>query len=161
MAWSVTGVNQPAIFPAAVVTTSRRLLRLWEMTHISRFQTWPAGNISYGVYPDFAFHTCTTQRELLCTDASQQHNKSSTLLRQEVEQPGDRKWRINSEMMRSSWQHTDNGVSSYHHKLSWHLCLCPLRVCVSRSFHREIFVSFLFFFNLSHLSRVASSNPSR
>ena len=51
--------------------------------HSSRFQTWPAGNvqrIGYTVYPQFAFHSCTTQRE--------------------AEQPGaadrGRKWRINS-----------------------------------------------------------------
>ena len=37
----------------------------------SRFQTWPVGKvqrIGSGFYPDFAFHTCTTQQEVLCTD---------------------------------------------------------------------------------------------
>ena len=102
--------------------------------HISSFRhdRWvKSGEFSQ----EFSQSFQTTQQEVFCTDAF-------TTATQGVEQPGaagrGRKWCI-KEITWSCFQHPNTIVSSYHRKLSWHLCQCLLCVWHRFSTRRYLF----------------------
>ena len=82
----------------------------------SCFQTWPAGRnwiIGYWLYPQFAFHTCRTRREVLCTDVF----TTATNPPHYSDERWSTKWCIYSavDITWFSLQDTETGVGSYHH----------------------------------------------
>ena len=77
--WLFTQITTAQDLPPNAQDGSIRILDIWasffgkwrHVCHFSCLQTSPLGKIrriGYGVYPEFAFHICTTQREVFCTD---------------------------------------------------------------------------------------------
>ena len=128
---------------------------------LSHFQTWPAGEVrrtGSRLYPDFAVHACSMQREVFYTDAfttatnplHYSGNRWSSLVQQtEAESKVLTPLRRSRDHVYS--KHPDTLVSAYHHKLSWHLCWYLLCVCHCVFNGRYLFsFSFFIFVYVAH-----------
>ena len=116
--------------------------------------------IGYGVHPEFTFHTCTTQLEVLCTEAfttaSIPPHYSGERLSSRVQQT-EAGSDIFTQMPRS-FDHvysTSTPTSAFITTNSHDIFVGVFRTCVSPLFYLEIFV-LVFVFSFLHVSRFRS-----